>query len=114
MLVVQVLIPAQELKQRLAQWAQTSTQYPYFKGSSQDLASWFATVERACDDVEVPDVQYADAAIALIQGELADVMEERKTKFLETSGHPYWSWEDFKNDLTRVVKEADRSTFLLV
>ncbi|KAF6758884.1 hypothetical protein DFP72DRAFT_844678 [Ephemerocybe angulata] len=108
MLIVKVPLTPETLKARLLAWASTSSRYPYFKGTSKDLASWFSIVERACEENEILDIQYAEAAIVFIQGDLALVMEERRARYLEESGDSYWRWEDFKDDIRRVIVEAEK------
>lgn len=107
MAIIVPLTP-ETLKARLLAWASTSSRYPYFKGTSKDLASWFSIVERACEENEILDIQYAEAAIVFIQGDLAHVMEERRARYLEESGDNYWRWEDFKDDIRRVIVEAEK------
>ena len=97
------------MKTRLLRWATTSSSYPFFKGSSTDLTSWFGIVERACEENEILDVQYSEAAIVFIQGDLAHVMEERQLRYLEKSGKPYWRWEEFKDDIRHNILEAEKS-----
>ena len=109
MLITKVPLSSETLKTRLLHWAATSSSYPFFKGSSKDLTSWFAIVERACEENEIVDVQYSEAAIVFIQGDLAHVMEERQLRYLEKSGNPYWTWEEFKDDIRRVILEAEKS-----
>ncbi|RXW20924.1 hypothetical protein EST38_g4944 [Candolleomyces aberdarensis] len=108
MLIAKVPLPSETLKTRLLQWATTSSSYPFFKGSSKDLTSWFAIVERAAEENEIFDIQYSEAAIVFIQGDLAHVMEERQLRYLEKSGNLYWRWEEFKDDIRRVVLEAEK------
>jgi len=100
--------PAPDFKERLAQWATTSPRYPWFKGASADLAEWCTLVEGACEDLLVPRSAWAAAAMGLIAGDLQPVMDERRVKFLEQSGEDFWQWEDFKDDIRRVVLEAEK------
>ncbi|KAJ3548394.1 hypothetical protein NMY22_g1284 [Coprinellus aureogranulatus] len=51
---------------------------------------------------------YAEAAIVFIQGDLAHVMEERRIRYLEKSDDAYWRWDDFKDDIRRVIVEAEK------
>ncbi|TEB29244.1 hypothetical protein FA13DRAFT_1815388 [Coprinellus micaceus] len=105
-----VIVPLspESLKARLLVWANTSSRYPFFKGNSKDLASWFEIVERACEENEIPDLQYAEAAIVFIQDDLQHVMEERRVRYLQESGDLYWEWNDFKDDIRRVIVEAEK------
>jgi hypothetical protein len=109
MIVVKVPLSPESLKARLLVWANTSSRYPFFKGNSKDLASWFEIVERACEENEIPDLQYAEAAIVFIQDDLQHVMEERRVRYLQESGDLYWEWNDFKDDIRRVIVEAEKS-----
>ena len=109
MLIVKVPLSSETLRIRLLHWATTSSSYPFFKGSSKDLTSWFSIVERACEENEIVDVQYSEAAIVFIQGDLAHAMEERQLRYLEKSGNPYWGWDEFKDDIRRVILEAEKS-----
>lgn len=113
MLIVKVPVSSETLKARLLVWANTSSRYPFFKGNSKDLASWFEIVERACEENEIADIQFAEAAIVFIQGDLGHVMEERRVRYLETSGDAYWVWDDFKDDIRRVIVEAEKSGSLV-
>ncbi|KAJ2912403.1 hypothetical protein MD484_g8010, partial [Candolleomyces efflorescens] len=103
-----VPLSSETLRIRLLHWATTSSSYPFFKGSSKDLTSWFSIVERACEENEIVDVQYSEAAIVFIQGDLAHAMEERQLRYLEKSGNPYWGWDEFKDDIRRVILEAEK------
>lgn len=105
-----IIVPLspETLRARLLVWANTSSRYPFFKGNSKDLASWFEIVERACEENEIPDIQYAEAAIVFIQGDLCHVMEERRVRYLENSGDAYWVWADFKDDIKRIIVEAEK------
>lgn len=109
MLILKVPLSPETLRARLLVWANTSSRYPFFKGNSKDLASWFEIVERACEENEIPDIQYAEAAIVFIQGDLCHVMEERRVRYLENSGDAYWVWADFKDDIKRIIVEAEKS-----
>lgn len=111
MLILEVPLTPEALKERLLDWASKSPRYPFFNGTSQDLDSWFSTLEHACEENEILAEQYVDAAIIFIQGELAHVMDERRIRYLENSGDSYWEWCEFKPDMRRVMLEAEKSEF---
>jgi hypothetical protein len=75
---------------------------PFFEGlPSEDLLAWFQRVESGCRDLQIPELQWADAAIFFLIGGLRKVMAGQKRQ-LSTSGVTYWRWELFKAALTRL------------
>ncbi|EFI28552.1 hypothetical protein CC1G_13574 [Coprinopsis cinerea okayama7 len=98
----------QHLAERLSAWASQQNRYPWFSGSSKDLLEWFTIVEEAFEDNQLSHKEYTEAAIFFISGDLKPVMEERRLKYLEKSGDEFWSWDGFKEDITRVIDEAER------
>ncbi|KAF8168555.1 hypothetical protein B0H34DRAFT_670700 [Crassisporium funariophilum] len=94
-------------------------------GAVQDLPRWFADIELASQDCKVQAAQYPDVAIYFLRGDLKEVMKDRRGVYLglkegeegkervkagkkekrEKNGWD-WDWEDFKEDLRRVVGEA--------
>jgi len=110
-----------ELERRLLQWIGSSLapRYPFFESnfshklassvggeSIHDLPRWFNNMELASSDCEVPEEQYSEVAIYFLTGELKEVMLERKDLYLKESKRGFWVWEDFKEDLRRLVGEA--------
>ena len=73
--------------------------------SIHDLPRWFNNMELASSDCDVPEEQYSDVAIYFLTGELKEVMLERKDLYLKESKKVFWDWEDFKEDLRRLVGE---------
>ncbi|KAJ2933269.1 hypothetical protein H1R20_g3828, partial [Candolleomyces eurysporus] len=98
------------LKQRLYNWSLSTSRYTLYKGLPEKLGGWLIIVERACRESGVPLTQRTEAALLLIVGELADVMQVRQQTYLEKTGEPYWGWQDFKQDLRKVVGEAKRGS----
>jgi len=74
--------------------------------SIHDLPRWFNNMELASGDCEVPKEQYSEVAIYFLKGELKEVMLERKDLYLKETRKGFWDWEDFKEDLRRLVGEA--------
>ncbi|TFK23716.1 hypothetical protein FA15DRAFT_670184 [Coprinopsis marcescibilis] len=101
-------ISSLELRDRLTDWMARSRRYPVFKGSSKDLSDWFRIVEEACEENYIVEAQWTGVGIFFISGDLKPVMEERQAKYVEKSGDEYWKWADFKDDIERVVAEAER------
>lgn len=102
---------AHGFRERLVQWATTTSQFPWFTGTSgiSELRGWFTTIESACEDNEVEEKDMAEAGIMFISGDLKHVMEERRVMFLEKErDQAFWRWDDFKDDLVRIVAEAER------
>ncbi|KAH6903438.1 hypothetical protein BKA70DRAFT_1300980 [Coprinopsis sp. MPI-PUGE-AT-0042] len=99
-----------DFKERLVQWATTTNEFPWFGGSSKDLRRWLEIVESACEDNQVDKSNWAEAGIMFVSGDLKHVMDERRVKYLEKSPErTFWAWEDFKDDIARVVAEGERS-----
>jgi len=80
-----------------------------------DLNRWInSTVELAAGDCGVGEEQHADVAIYFLRGDLQEVMRVRRAAYLkhayESEEVPaekrFWVWEDFKDNLKRVVEEA--------
>jgi hypothetical protein len=109
-----------ELERRLLQWIGSSlaARYPFFESnfshklassvggdSIHDLPRWFNNMELASSDCEVPEEQFSEVAIYFLTGELKEVMLERKDLYLNESKKGFWDWEDFKEDLRRLVGE---------
>ena len=107
-----------ELERRLLQWIGSSLapRYPFFESnfshklassmggeSIHDLPRWFNNMELASSDCDVPEEQYSEVAIYFLTGELKEVMLERKDLYLKESKKGFWVWEDFKEDLRRLV-----------
>jgi len=63
-------------------------------------------MELASNDCDVPKEQYSEVAIYFLTGELKEVMLERKDLYLKEAKKGFWDWEDFKEDLKRLVGEA--------
>jgi len=110
-----------ELERRLLKWIGSSfaPRYPFFESdfshklasskggeSIHDLPRWFNNMELASGDCEVPKEQYSEVAIYFLKGELKEVMLERKDLYLKETRKGFWDWEDFKQDLRRLVGEA--------
>jgi hypothetical protein len=74
--------------------------------SIHDLPRWFNNMELASSDCEVPEEQYSEVAIYFLTGELKEVMLERKDLYLKESKRGFWDWDDFKEDLRRLVGES--------
>lgn len=106
-----------ELERRLLKWTASSiARYPFFESnfshklassvggdSIHDLPRWFNHMEMACGDCDVPKEQYSEVAIYFLTGELKEVMLERKQLYLKETKKYFWDWEDFKEDLRRLV-----------
>ena len=60
-------------------------------------------MELASGDCDVPKEQYSEVAIYFLTGELKEVMLERKELYLKETRKWFWDWEDFKEDLRRLV-----------
>jgi hypothetical protein len=96
-----------DFRERLIQWATTTKQFPWFNGASKDLRRWFEIVESACEDNQVDKSNWAEAGIMFVSGDLKHVMDERRVKYLErATDHTFWEWDDFKDDIARVVGEC--------
>jgi len=110
-----------ELERRLLKWTGSSSvpRYPFFESnfshklassvggdSIHDLPRWFNNIELASGDCDVPKEQYSEVAIYFLTGELKEVMSERKDLYLKETKKSFWDWEDFKEDLRRLVGEA--------
>ena len=109
-----------ELERRLLKWIGSSSvpRYPFFESSFShklsssvggesvhDLPRWFNNMELASNDCDIPEEQYSEVAIYFLKGELKEVMLERKDLYLKESKRGFWDWEDFKEDLRRLVGE---------
>ena len=109
-----------EIERRLLQWIGSSLvpKYPFFESnfshklassvggdSIHDLPRWFNSMELASSDCDVPKEQYSEVAIYFLTRELKEVMLERKDLYLKESKKGFWDWEDFKEDLRRLVGE---------
>lgn len=107
-----------ELERRLLKWTGSSSvpRYPFFESnfshklassvggdSVHDLPRWFNNMELASGDCDVPKEQYSEVAIYFLTGELKEVMLERKDLYLKETKKGFWDWEDFKEDLRRLV-----------
>jgi len=110
-----------ELERRLLLWIGSSLapRYPFFESnfshklassvggdSIHDLPRWFNNMELASSDCDIPEEQFSEVAIYFLTGELKEVMLERKDLYLKESKRGFWDWEDFKEDLRRLVGEA--------
>jgi hypothetical protein len=73
--------------------------------SIHDLPRWFNNMELASNDCDVPKEQYSEVAIYFLTGELKEVMLERKDLYLKEAKKGFLDWEDFKEDLKRLVGE---------
>ncbi|KAF8798376.1 hypothetical protein BYT27DRAFT_7123553 [Phlegmacium glaucopus] len=109
-----------ELERRLLRWTASSSvpRYPFFESnfshklassvggeSIHDLPRWFNNIELASGDCDVPKEQYPEVAMYFLTGELKEVMLERKDLYLKETKKGFWAWEDFKEDLRRLVGE---------
>ncbi|PPQ83843.1 hypothetical protein CVT25_000902 [Psilocybe cyanescens] len=119
------LLARHELERRLLNWTGSSyvPRYPFFEGpatsslsasgsssigslvsrNSQDLNRWFNDIELAAHDCDVPLEQHPDVAIYFLRGDLREVMCERRDVYLRQTKKVFWTWEDFKEDLRRIV-----------
>lgn len=118
------LLAHHELERRLLGWTGSSyvPRYPFFEGPqasgtsslnastsslasrhSQDLNRWFNDVELAAHDCNVPPEQHPDVGIYFLRGDLREVMNERRDVYLRQTRKLFWAWEDFKEDLRRIV-----------
>ena len=66
----------------------------------------FNDIELAPSDCDVPEERYSEVAIYFLTGELKEFMLERKDLYLKESKKRFWVWEDFKEDLRRLVGEC--------
>lgn len=121
------LLSLSELERRLLKWTGSSfaPRYPFFESyfshklassvggdSIHDLPRWFNSMELASGDCNVPKEQYSDVAIYFLTGELKEVMLERKDLYLNEAKKGFWDWEDFKEDLRRLVGGYSFFTFV--
>ncbi|PPQ97419.1 hypothetical protein CVT26_006792 [Gymnopilus dilepis] len=124
------LLTQHELEQRLLRWTGSPLvpRYPFFEspssyhascsypasqshlasGSIDDLNRWFYDVELAAHDCDVPREQYPDVAIFFLKGDVKEVMQQRRSVYLGHTGRVFWDWQDFKEDLKRVVEETNQ------
>ena len=114
------LLQQTDLERCLLRWTGSSyaPRYPFFEGpnsslglnvsqSLEDLRRWLNDIELAANDCRVPMEQYPDVAIFFLRGDLKEVMKERKGAYQKETRRSWWDWEDFKEDLRRIVGEFE-------
>ena len=126
----QLLHPT-DLERRLLRWTGSSSvpRYPFFEGpisnstsvtldssqvgklnasqSLEDLRRWLNDIELAANDCRIPVEQYPEVAIYFLRGDLREVMKERREAYIKETRRGWWDWEDFKEDLRRIVGESN-------
>jgi len=102
------LLPSADLENRLVEWYGSVHKYPCFDSGVSDLSPWFHDIESGSIDHSIPKQQWADAAIFFLTGDLKIVMQERRDQYIQKTEKHYWDWEDFKQDISHIVDEADK------
>ena len=81
-----------DLERLLQSWSDA----PLFDGLSEEHPQrWLDSIQMLCQRSFIPDIQWSDAAIYFLRGDLQIVMQAIKQR-------PQWEWQDFKSTLIEI------------
>jgi hypothetical protein len=78
----------------------------------QDLARWLSCIKEMCDACDLLEGHYAQAAIFFIDWEdLVRVIRNKQQQYLTRTGHAYWIWDDFKEELREAIVQLESRAY---
>jgi hypothetical protein len=81
-----------DLERLLQSWSDA----PLFDGLSEEHPQrWLDSIQTLCQRSFIPEIQWSDAAIYFLRGDLQIVMQAVKQRL-------QWEWQDFKSTLIEI------------